>query len=90
MATGSEPSDRPEFAGFLLSLASAAMVHLGKAPDERGTLQVNLELARETIDILAMLEDKTDGNLTGEETKLLSGLLFQLRMECVEAEKTKG
>lgn len=69
------------FRTFILSLSSSAMVHLGEVPDpESGQAMANLQLAKHTIDILAMLKDKTARCVTEEEGKLLDGLLYELRM----------
>jgi len=62
---------------FVLSLNASALLHLGDA-QQPGT--ADLPLARQTIDILAMLEEKTRGNLSGEEERLLHQILFDLRM----------
>lgn len=74
-----------DFYTFVLSLGSSAFVHLGDAPDpETGTrLSPNLVLAQQTIDILALLEEKTRGNLTTEEAKFLENLLTDLRLRFV-------
>ena len=77
-----------DFSTFLLSLASTAFIHLGKAPQpESGRFQTNLVLARQGIEMLTMLREKTRGNLTDEEQKLLEALLYDLRMHFVEAQK---
>ena len=80
-----------EFTTFVLSLSHSALMHLGEAPDPEtgGVLQKNLLLARQTIDLIAMLEEKTKGNLTGDEERLLAQILFDLRMRYVEQSKTK-
>jgi hypothetical protein len=79
-----------DFATFVLSLSHSALVHLGEAPNpETGTLQKNLVLARQTIDLVAMLEEKTKGNLTGDEERLLGQILFDLRMRYVELNKSQ-
>ena len=65
---------------FVLSLNASALIQLGEAADASGESQVSLPLARQTIDILAMLEQKTRGNLSGEEERLLHQILFDLRM----------
>ena len=57
-----------------------ALIQLGDAPDAEGGSGADLPMARQTIDMLALLEDKTRGNLTGEEERLLSQVLFDLRM----------
>jgi len=71
------------FGIFVLSLNASALIHLGesRADAERvESAEVNLPLAQQTIDILSMLEQKTRGNLTGEEERLLHQILFDLRM----------
>jgi hypothetical protein len=77
-----------DFHTFVLSLGSSALLHLGELehPDAGGP-QKDLPLAKHTIDILAMLEEKTKGNLTPPEEKLISSLLFDLRLRYVEATK---
>ena len=74
-----------DFYTFVLSLGSSAFVHLGDAPHpETGELaQSNLALAKQTIDILSMLEEKTRGNLTVEEARFLENLLTDLRLRYV-------
>jgi len=84
------PQELPiTFGAFLISLASSAMFHMGEAPDpDRGTAGVDLPMARQTILLLEIIEAKTKGNLDDEETRLLSSLLYELRMKYVE--KTKN
>jgi uncharacterized protein DUF1844 len=79
-----------DFHTFVLSLGSSALLHLGELehPDAGGPHQ-DLALAKHTIDILAMLEEKTKGNLTTAEAKLISSLLYDLRLRYVEASKGK-
>lgn len=78
-----------DFSTFVLSLVHSALVHLGDAPQpgpgERR--ERNLPLARQTIDLLAILQDKTKNNLTGDEERLLDQALFDLRMRFVEVSK---
>lgn len=83
---GKEPCFPPvSFITFVLSLAQSAMVLMGEAPDpETGTYMTNLPQAKHTIDILAMLECKTRGNLTPEENSVLSGILCELRLAYVK------
>ena len=77
-----------DFATFVLSLSHSALMHMGEAPNpETGTIEKSLPLARQTIDLIAMLEEKTKGNLTGDEERLLGQILFDLRMRFVEHEK---
>ena len=69
-----------DFSIFLLSLNTSALMHLGHAVQGEGPARVNLPMARQVIDIIAMLEDKTHGNLTGREEQLLHQVLFDLRV----------
>jgi hypothetical protein len=80
-----------DFYTFVFSLGSSAFVHLGDAPHpETGAPgEPDLLLAHQTIDILAMLQEKTKGNLTSEEDRFLETLLTDLRMRFVEKSKTK-
>jgi hypothetical protein len=79
-----------DFATFVLSLSHSALVHMGEAPSpETGKVEKELALARQTIDVIAMLEEKTKGNLTGDEERMLGQILFDLRMRYVEQSKTK-
>jgi hypothetical protein len=85
-----DPGDLPriDFATFVLSLAHSALVHLGDAPNPSdGKCCANLPMARQTIDLLALLQDKTRGNLEGEEERVLEQSLFDLRMRFVEVAK---
>ena len=74
------------FTQFVLSLASSAAIHFGDVPEPNGQKlsEPNLEGARQMIDILALLEEKTKGNLTLEERQLLEQLLFELRQRFVQ------
>ena len=77
-----------DFATFVLSLAHSARMHLGEEPHpETNEVRVDLSLAKQNIDILGLLEDKTKGNLSGDEERLLAQVLFDLRMRYVERTK---
>jgi hypothetical protein len=77
-----------DFHTFVLSLGSSALLHLGEIENPNdGVSQKDLPLAKHTIDILAMLEQKTKGNLTTAEEKLIESLLYDLRLRYVEATK---
>ena len=76
-----------DFSTFVLSLSHSAFVHLGDVPSPDESREKNLELARQTIDILSILCDKTKGNLTGDEERLLEQVLYELRMRFVEVSK---
>jgi len=76
---------RMDFSTFVLSLSSSALAHLGEVPDpSNGRTEENLPMARHTIDLLVMLEEKTRGNLTMEEERLLKDFLFEVRMKYVQ------
>ncbi|HTF36481.1 MAG TPA: DUF1844 domain-containing protein [Myxococcota bacterium] len=78
-----------DFSTFILSLSTSALFHLGLIADTQSDKpgERNLPLARQTIDILEILEIKTRGNLDPEEAKLLESLLFEIRMRFVEANR---
>lgn len=72
------------FSTFILSLASSALVHLGEVPDpESGHVGINLEVAKHSIDILTMLQNKTRECLDSDEHRLLEGILYELRIKYV-------
>jgi hypothetical protein len=77
-----------DFGTFIMSLASSALVHLGEIAHPEGREhEANLPLAKQTIDILGMLQEKTRGNLLKEEAELLEHLLLDLRLKYVAAKK---
>jgi hypothetical protein len=75
------------FTTFVVSLASSAAIHFGDLPDPNTgeRVEVNLEGASQMIDILALLEEKTRGNLTLEERQVLEQVLYELRLRFVDA-----
>ena len=76
------------FTNFVLSLSTSALFHFGDFPEsEGGTPQKNLPAAKQTIDILDMLNEKTKGNLDKNESSLIQGVLYELKMRYV---KEKG
>ena len=76
-----------DFSTHVLSLASTALIALGKMPAPDGEPHpLDLETARHLIDVLAMLEGKTKGNLEEGETKLLQSLVYDLRVAYVDAQ----
>jgi Domain of unknown function (DUF1844) len=84
-APGAEPGAEITFASFIFSLSTQALVHLGEVPDPiDSTAHVTLEAARQIIDILAMLLEKTRGNLDPAESALLESALYDLRMRYVD------
>ncbi len=77
-----------DFASFVLSLATTAMVHLGEVPDPvAGKPQENLAAARQMVDLLTMLQEKTEGNRTAEENRLMDEILYELRMKVLAKSK---
>jgi len=87
-------ADEVGFTELVLSIATNALAFLGRDdPGDSGTVsasKVNLKLASQNIDILAMLETKTRGNLTRSESDLLTSVLYDLRTLYVETAKAVG
>lgn len=77
-----------QFTTFVLGLAHTSLIHLGDVPDpETGTARLNLPLARESIELLGLLREKTRNNLTEEEERVFEDVLARLRLRFVEASK---
>jgi hypothetical protein len=73
------------FATFVVGLSTQALVHLGELPDPHtNQMAADLPAAQQLIDIIAMLENKTRGNLDRDEQAMLESILFDLRMKYVE------
>jgi hypothetical protein len=87
------PGELPkiDFSMLVLSLSHSALLHLGEAedPDDGKKQPRNLPLARQTIDMLGMLQEKTKGNLNGEEERLIDQVLYDLRLRFVEVSKSE-
>ena len=82
-AEAQEEPPLPEinFSTFVVSLNASALLHLGAIEDPTtGQTNKNLSMAKQTIDILNLLEEKTVGNLSTEETNLLKNILYDLRI----------
>ncbi len=78
------PLPEVSFPTFILSLNASALMHLGAIEDpETNRPSKNLPMAKQTIDILSMLEEKTRGNLTNEEENMLKNILYDLRIAFV-------
>lgn len=74
----------PSFHMLISAMAGQCLIHLGVAPDPgSGKTSINLEEAKYTIDLLQILKEKTQGNLTPEEQRLLDTALYDLRMRYV-------
>jgi hypothetical protein len=82
-----QPTEALSFTGFVLSLASTAAIHFGDLPDPQSgeRSEPNLDGAAQMIEILALLDQKTRGNLTAEERQMLEQVLYELRLRFVEA-----
>ncbi len=78
-----------DFSTHVLSLASTALIAIGKMPAPDGARHpIDLETGRHLIDVLAMLEQKTKGNLDETESKLLASLIYDLHIAYVDAQKS--
>lgn len=74
------------FSTFILSLTTSVLLNMGELPDPlTNQKQVNLPLAKQTIGLIEMLKEKTKGNLTQDEERLIDHVLYDLRMKYVEA-----
>lgn len=84
-AEGESPLAEPTLSTLLLSLSTQALMHLGEIPDlSTGAPQRDLGAARSIIDLIAVLQEKTRGNLDADEAALLERILYDLRMRFVE------
>lgn len=82
------PQGGPDLQGLFIMLASSALVNLGEAADpETGQRVLDLEQAKEVIDLLALLRVKTEGNRTDQESHLLEEMLYDLQLRFVRAAK---
>ena len=86
-ANADETLPPPDFTTFVLSLSTSALLHLGESVPNAPPAALNLPLARHTIDLLGMIEQKTHGNLTGNEEQLLTQVLYDLRIRFVQKSK---
>jgi len=83
---GEVPLPEINFANFLFSLSTSALIQLGEIPDPLSQKPgKNLALAKQTIDLIGLMKEKTKGNLTPPEEKLVESLLYDLRMRYVKA-----
>ena len=80
------PAPPLTFSSFVFSLGTSSLMLMGESLDpQQPSPPVNLPQAKEIIDILSMLEEKTKGNLTSEEASVLGDMLYTLRMKYVSA-----
>jgi hypothetical protein len=78
------------FSTFIISVSTQALMHLGEIANPlSGNVEADISLAKQTIDILGILREKTRGNLNSGEERLMEDILFDLRMKYVEAVKKK-
>jgi len=83
--------DQIHFSSFILSLGTSALIHLGEERDPAtGQKTVAIANAKQVIDLISLLKDKTAGNLSEEEDHLITQLLFTLRMKFIELEKKRS
>src|SRR6266850_4830825 len=90
MASDDQKAPTLDFNALVLSLGSSVIVHLGEAPDPTSNQkrdQPEFSMAQQSIDLLAMLQEKTRGNLTTDEARFLDNMLFDLRMMFVQVSK---
>jgi len=79
------PMPEVSFLSFIFSLSSTALFHLGELPDpQTNEKKKDIPLAKHTIDTIAMLKEKTAGNLTGDEEKFIENILADLRLRYVK------
>jgi hypothetical protein len=84
-AAGKEPLPEINFSTFVFSLNASVLLHLGEYPDPAtGKTELDLPLAKQTIDLIGMLEEKTRGNLSPDEENLIKSVLYDLRLRYVQ------
>lgn len=79
-----QASGAVDFRGLVLGFSGAALHYMGESPAAGEKPALNMPLAHQNIEILALLAEKTKGNLTDEEERLLQQLLLDLRMRFIE------
>lgn len=88
--TENEPLPEINFSTFVIGLSTQALMHLGEIGNPiSGKVETDVPVAKQMIDILGMLKDKTRGNLNASEDRLMEDILFDLRMKYVEAVKKR-
>jgi hypothetical protein len=89
-ASAEEPLPAINFSTFIISLSTQALMHLGEIADpQSGKVNKDIPVAKQLIDIIGMLKDKTKGNLDAGEDRMTEDILYDLRMKYVEAVKKK-
>lgn len=88
--TDNEPLPEINFSAFVISLSTQVLMHLGEMANPlSGKVEADIPVAKQMIDILGMLREKTKGNLNPGEAQLMEDVLFDLRMKYVEAVKRR-
>lgn len=83
------PPQELNFSTFVMGLSTQALMHLGEIPDPEAMHGPDLPAAKQMIDLLGILRDKTTGNLEPAEDQLLSSMLYDLRMRYVEVSRKR-
>lgn len=87
--TQSDSIPEASFSSLIMSLASASLMWMGYSNDPDKKIQKNKKLAMFNIDLLLIIKEKTKGNLSEDETKLLETMLSDLQMRCVNLQDEK-
>lgn len=88
-AHGDEPHHEINFTTFVMGLTTQALMHLGEIADPQHPQAPDLGAAKQMIDLLGILRDKTKGNLDSAEEQLLATMLYDLRMRYVEVSRQR-
>ena len=90
LSASAEALPEINFSTFVIGLSTQALMHLGEiANPMSGNVEIDVPTAKQMIDILGLLKDKTRGNLNASEDRLMEDILFDLRMKYVEAVKKR-
>jgi hypothetical protein len=82
-----QSEESQQFFGLIQMLQRSALVALGKMPDHEGNHSVNIAEAKAAIDLIAVIQKRTEGNIDEMETNLLKGIVTEMRMTFVQAPK---
>ena len=78
----------PMFSNLIMSVSTSALMYLGAIPDpQTGQTHLNVDAAKQQVDLLLMFKEKTEGNLSDEENRLLDEILYELQMRFVKLSK---
>ena len=87
-STKEEAPNEIDFSTLVYSFATGALISMGVAPDPNTKkVQKNIVMAKQNIEILVMLQNKTKGNLSVEEAKFLENILMEVRLRFVETSR---